>query len=440
MPEYKPPVSLESEQTVLGIILLYPDKLQEIIEIIRPEDFYRTAHGVIYQAMMNLIEADIPLDLVTLNSHLKEKGQLEGVGGAVFLAGLMEEVGNSANFKHHVQVVHDKSTLRRLMDAALTTLKDCQNKHGQNALEIIEKAQARVTEIKEGAKFKGGKNIAKRVRAYMEVTEGNAEVTRLYEKLNLVTEGNKKAALMALHRLVDMGVVAKVRPGIYRLITEEIHRLKLSDAPKIGNEVDMRYPFGLEKWYITFPKTIVLVGGEPDAGKTAMLLNIARMNFHLAPIYYWSSEMGLSELADRVANFEDYDPTEWDEKVKFHEQSENFGDVVRLYPDAIHIIDNLELDDEFYRVGGLINDIWKALRKGVAIIGLHKDPGKSWALGGMGSVKRPRLYFTLEPKKDYTGNIMQVRKIKNWRDKLTNIKGKTFEFKLIRGCKILEWE
>ncbi len=440
MPDYKPPASLESEQTVLGIILLYPEKLQEIIEIIRPEDFYRTDHAMIYQAMLDLLEADFPVDLVTLYSHLKEKGQIEKVGGQKFLAGLSGNAGPSGSFKHHVQTVHDKSTLRRLMDAALTIAKDCQNEHRENVLEIVEKAQLRITEIKDGAKFKGGKNITKRVRAYMEVTEGNAEVTKLYEKLGLVTEGNKKAALMALHRMVDMGVCAKVRPGIYRKITEEVIRLRLSEAPKMGGGIDMRYPFGLEKWYVTFPKTIVLVGGEPDAGKTAILLNIARMNFHLAPIYYWSSEMGLPELEDRVANFEDYDPAEWDEKVKFHEQSENFADVVRLYPDAIHIIDNLELDDEFYRVGGLINDIWKALGKGVAIIGLHKDPGKSWALGGMGSAKRPRLYFTLEPKKDYTGSIMQGRKIKNWRDKLTNIKGKTFEFKLIRGCKILEWE
>jgi hypothetical protein len=390
--------------------------------------------------MIAQLEKDNPIDFITVSAHLAENNQLEKIGGRKFLIGLTDEVGFFSNYSHHVQVVHDKATLRRLQQVGITIAKNCENGRGTNTLEIIEQAQAMIAEIEGGAKFKGGKNISKRIRNFMEVTEGNVEVTHLYRSIGLVTESNKKAGLMALHRLVKEGALAKVRPGIYRLITEDAPRLRLSDVAKIGGEIPMCYPFGLEKWFVTFPKTVVLVGGEPDSGKTAMLLNIARMNFHLAPIYYWTSEMGLPELADRVSNFEDYIPGEWDKHVKFYERSEQFADVVGLYPDAIHIIDNLEMDDEFYKVGGLINEIFRALDKGVAIIGLHKDPGKSWALGGMGSAKRPRLYFTLEPKKDHSGNILQVRKIKNWRDKLTNIKGKTFEFKLLKGCRIIEWE
>ncbi len=424
----------------MGIILLYPEKLQEIIEIIRPEDFYRTDHAMIYQAMLDLLEADSPVDLVTLYSHLKEKGQLEGVGGQAFLSGLTTEVGISANFKYHVQVVHDKSTLRRLMEVALIIAKDCQNEHRENALEIVEKAQLRITEIKDGAKFRGGKNIAKRVRAYMEVTEGNAEVTKIYKNLNCVTEGNKKAVLMALHRMVEEGVLAKVKPGIYRQITEGAVRFKLSDSSKMGGGIDVRYPFGLEKWFITYPKTIVLVEGEPGAGKTAFMLNVARMNFHLAPIYYWTSEMALPEMESRVANFDDYNPEVWDQKVEFHERSEEFEDVIRLYPDGIHIVDNLEMHDDFYKISGYIDKIWRPLKGGIVFIALHKDPGKSWGLGGMGSAKRPRLIIRLEPKKDYSGNIASIRKINNWRDKMTNIKGKTFDYSLVKGCKIIEWE
>jgi hypothetical protein len=137
-----------------------------------------------------------------------------------------------------------------------------------------------------------------------------------------------------------------------------------------------------------------------------------------------------------VAEFEGFDAKEWDEHVNFAERGAEFADMIQTAPNHIHIIDNLEMDDEFYRVGGHIDAIWRALRGGVAIIALHKDPAKPWALGGMGSAKRPRLYLTLEPKKDLSGNIMRVRKFKNWRTK-TNLKNRVFSYHLVRGCKIM---
>lgn len=163
------------------------------------------------------------------------------------------------------------------------------------------------------------------------------------------------------------------------------------------------------------------------------------MNMHLAPIYYWTSEMGLPELYSRVENFDDFTAAEWDSKVNFAERADNFEDVVKIYPDAIHIIDNLELHDDFYVIGKMIDSIWRSLGKGVAIIGYHKDPNKIYAQGGMASIKRPRLWLDLMPRKG-GGNVMKVGKFKNWRDKMTNIKNRTFEYHLVRGCKIVELE
>jgi len=436
--------AIEAEQSVLGAILVRPEGLQQITDFLVPSDFYRKAHGRIYQAILDLIEDGSPVDLVTVSARLKDKGQLEGVGGAVFLAGLSEQVGFATNLLYYAQIVHDKSTLRRLMDVCSGTLGTCRNGQGKDIQEIIREHRNKIAEIEGSARFKGGENIAKRVREFCEATDGDVKATDVYKNIGLATKSGvsdilqKKTANKAIERLVKEGFLSRIRRGLYRLAEQDAIPIDITvKAP--GDELAMRYPFGLEKWFVTYQKTIVLISGEPDAGKTAMLLNIAHDNMHLAPIYYWSSEMGAPELRSRLENFEDFDADLWVEKVKFAERDEKFEDVIKLYPDAIHILDNLEMHDDFYLVGREINAIWRALGKGVAIIGLHKEKGKEYALGGMQMAKRPKLWLNLESRKG-GGNIMKVAKIKNWRDKLTNIKNMTFDFHLIQGCRIIEME
>ncbi len=439
MPRYEPPKDIEAEQAVLGAILIKPEQFPQIIDLLTPGDFYREAHAKTYQVMLDLLEEGVEVDIVTVHGRLKDQGLIEKVGGILYLPNIMEQVGYATNIFTYAQIVHDKSTLRRLIDAASSLGQDCVNGKGTDIPKIIETHQNKISEIEGGARFKGGKNIAKRIRAYLEVTDGNVEVTKCYKDLGLVTTGNKKAALVAIGRLVKEGILAKIKPGLYRVTESDAVTIRLSTARSAGDEIPMRYPFGLERYFVTYPKTVVLISGEPDSGKTAILLNVARDNMHLAPIYYWTSEMGGPELYSRVENFDDFDEKLWDENVKFAERSGEFEDVVKLYPDAIHIIDNLELHDNFYLVGGMIDAIWRSLGKGVAIVGLHKDKGKDYAQGGMASIKRPRLWLDLAPRKG-GGNQMKVGKFKNWRDKLTNIKNMTFDYHLVKGCKIVEME
>jgi len=436
-----PPSSPEAEQAVLGAIFVRPQVLDKICDFLGSGDFYREAHGTIYEAMLDLFRAGQPVDLVTVTARLREQRKLDEVGGPVFLAGLSEQVGFATNADFYAKEVHDTATLRHLLRVAQRIEKACVSPRRTDitARELVEQAQSQIAEILEGAKFTGSKGLARRLREYAESREGEFDLPRLYKDLGIVSSNQQKAALMALKRMVDEGAMAKPRPGVYRMVLDEAVPLKLSDAGPMGREIDLKYPFGLEKWFVTFPKTIVLVAGEPDAGKTMWMLNVAHDNFHLAPIHYWTSEMGLPELRRRVSQFDDFNfvgAAEWDKHVHFAERGGDFADVVKLFPNDVHIIDNLEMDDEFYRVGSHVDAIWKALKGGVALIALHKDPAKAYGLGGMGSAKRPRMYLTLEPKKDLSGNIMRVRKFKNWRGDI-NLKNRVFGFKLVRGCKII---
>ena len=110
-----PPANLEAEQSVLGAILLRAQALDQVADLLTPEDFYRPNHGHIFQAMLDLANRGEPVDLVTVTALLKDRGRLEEVGGPVFLANLSEHVGTAANAAHYARLVHEKSVVRRLL-------------------------------------------------------------------------------------------------------------------------------------------------------------------------------------------------------------------------------------------------------------------------------------------------------------------------------------
>ena len=99
-----PPASMEAEQAVLGAILLNPPAIDQVSDLLTPQDFYRQAHATIYEACLNLYRRGEPVDLTTVATLLKERGQLEEVGGPVFLATLSEHVGTSAHAYHYARL------------------------------------------------------------------------------------------------------------------------------------------------------------------------------------------------------------------------------------------------------------------------------------------------------------------------------------------------
>ena len=92
-----PPQNLEAEQSVLGAILLDNAVLPRVIEILQPEDFYRGPHRRLFAAMLDLFERDESIDLITLRERLEQKNELAEVGGAVYLASLVDQVPTAAN-------------------------------------------------------------------------------------------------------------------------------------------------------------------------------------------------------------------------------------------------------------------------------------------------------------------------------------------------------
>ena len=100
-----PPQNLEAEASVLGAVILENDCLPQILEILRPDDFYRQSHEKIFRAMLAISEAGTPIDLVTLSDHLKQRNELEAVDGTAYLASLAEFTPTVANVRHHAGIV-----------------------------------------------------------------------------------------------------------------------------------------------------------------------------------------------------------------------------------------------------------------------------------------------------------------------------------------------
>jgi hypothetical protein len=141
-----PPHSPEGEQAVLGSILIRPELLPQIAGILKPSDFYREAHCRIYQAMLDLYQQGVPVDLVTVTQRLTKVGQLERVGGAVFLAGLSEQVGFAINGLHYAHLVREDSTIRNLIELGQQLFHDGL-KAGASSKDLLLYAESRVHDL-----------------------------------------------------------------------------------------------------------------------------------------------------------------------------------------------------------------------------------------------------------------------------------------------------
>ncbi|MFC1812589.1 replicative DNA helicase [Thermodesulfobacteriota bacterium] len=124
------PQNVEAEESILSAILIDNRTLDDIIEILTPDDFYRTAHKEIFSSITDLYAKDEPIDLVTLSNKLKEKGRLEEIGGASYLAKIVDTVPLAMNAKHYARIICDKSTRRRLIGKANEIINHCFEEEG----------------------------------------------------------------------------------------------------------------------------------------------------------------------------------------------------------------------------------------------------------------------------------------------------------------------
>lgn len=141
-----PPQNMEAEQAVIGAALLQAEALITAMERVKSEDFYSSAHQLIYEAMIELGENNQPIDLVTLTAHLQDKALLEEIGGVSYLAKLANSVPTAANVEYYAQIVEEKSMLRRLIRTATNIVSDGYAS-GDDVASLLGDAEKKILEI-----------------------------------------------------------------------------------------------------------------------------------------------------------------------------------------------------------------------------------------------------------------------------------------------------
>lgn len=138
-----PPHSSEAEESVLGALLLDKDAIIAVAEFLSPDDFYDDRHKNIYEAALALYEERVPIDVLTVSEKLKKNKVLKKVGGASYLATLVNKVPTAAHVEHYGKIVKDSATKRSLMKAA-SRLVELSMDDGMGAAEVLDKAESEV--------------------------------------------------------------------------------------------------------------------------------------------------------------------------------------------------------------------------------------------------------------------------------------------------------
>ena len=136
-----PPQSIESERAVLGCILIDPKAFPRACQYINQNSFYKKNHSIIFSAMEDLDENEDEIDNITLIEKLKQKKQLDVVGGAYFITGLSSEAPTAANVEYYAKIVKDKAVLRKIIETAVQ-MSDTAYDPGRSSGEILDKAES----------------------------------------------------------------------------------------------------------------------------------------------------------------------------------------------------------------------------------------------------------------------------------------------------------
>lgn len=241
-----PPQSLEAEQAFLGSLLIDPDALLKVVELVKPHDFYRRVHQLVYEAIMDLFDKSEPVDIVTVSEQLKNKGHLDDVGGRTYINELALGVVTTENIVHYANLVRDKSLLRSLVQAGTEVVYTAFEE--PDATVALDKAEQLIFNLSQ----RGTSEDVVHVKDILPVT---------YEQIE--------------DRFNNKGTLLGVSTGFYELDS---------------------LTSGLQK------SDLIIVAARPSMGKTAFALNVTS---HVAlhdkkPVLIFSLEMSKEQLVQRM--------------------------------------------------------------------------------------------------------------------------------------------
>jgi len=242
-----PPQAVDIEEAVLGAVMLEKDAIYDVIEILKPECFYKESHARIFQAIIDLYAREQPIDLPIVTEELRRKGILEEIGGSFYIAQLTMRVMSSVHVEYHARIIWQKYLQRELIRVA--------------------------TEIQERA-FDDGVDVEDLL---------NSSEQALFE----ITQGNIKNDIQQISLLL--------KEAIENIQNASKREDSLSGIPSGFTKLD-RITAGWQ------PSDLIIVAARPSMGKTAFVLSMARNMAvdHGYPVALFTLEMSAQQLVKRM--------------------------------------------------------------------------------------------------------------------------------------------
>lgn len=242
-----PPQSLDAERALLGALMLKPDGIHEVTDLITSDSFYAEKHRAIYRSMVALAAAGSPIDLLSVANYLKEQNEMDRAGGNSYLADLVNAVPTSSNLKHYAQIVQKKSMMRGLIEAAadITEMGFDESKDVEEAVDQAEKRLGEAT-------------ANPTMRKFVAIGE---ELKEAWERFDNLSKGDHQS------RGVPSGF------------------------PSLDNMLA-----GFQR------SDLIILAARPSMGKTSLALDIARQSAikYGTPVGIFSLEMSSQQLVDRM--------------------------------------------------------------------------------------------------------------------------------------------
>ena len=202
---------MEAEQAVLGGVLLNNDAMNQLMDILSSDDFYREAHGNIFDGMVHLYNESEPIDVITLSEALSRKNQLEKVGGVDYLAVLVQSVSTSAGIVYHAEIIRHASVRRRLISECSNISELCFQEQ-EDTDDLLEKAEQTIFNIAESQIKDGFQGLNHVIKGSMErvVKAGESKgfltgITSGFDHFDRLTAGLQPSDLIIVAGRPSMG-------------------------------------------------------------------------------------------------------------------------------------------------------------------------------------------------------------------------------------------
>ncbi|MDA0936070.1 MAG: replicative DNA helicase [Bacteroidetes bacterium] len=245
-----PPQALELEEAVLGAMLIDKKGVDEVIDLLTPEAFYKSAHQHIYQSIYNLFQSSQPIDLLTVSADLRKNGKLDSIGGDFYLVQLTQKVASSAHIEFHARIILQKFIQRSLIRISNEII-ESSYKESIDVFDLLDEAESKLYDVAQG-------NIKK--------SSDTAQ--------NLVLLAKKK-----IEEIANKDGLSGVASGFQKL-----------DELTSG-------------WQ---PSDLIIIAARPGMGKTALTLSMARniAVIQNTPVAFFSLEMSSVQLITRLISAE----------------------------------------------------------------------------------------------------------------------------------------